>query len=339
MTLLAQVAIVWSASCGSITPASSTTADFTYPAAGTCQITATAGGKSFSVPVAVAGAGTIWRPGCLPAEPTITVSGSRTTKYDTRPNPLAAGGAIDARGLSMVTAMKYPVYFDQLGGGCWIGARIMGTFNPDDPWTDWHYRQAVYVGGPRPTIEGARIDNTGDGVTFTVNTVTDLRLSHSWISRAHDDCVENDFLQNAVIEDNLLADCYMAFSLRPALADRDTIHGEQHTAYLRRNLVSLGIQQGVYSGPSPGAATFFKLAALVSRRIRLVIEDNIFFMRVTPGLGDGCLQPGVRNVIVWTGAGSYPCLPLPPGWTLTTDSTVWLTAVAAWRARHPGMGP
>jgi hypothetical protein len=41
-------------------------------------------------------------------------------------------------------------------------------------------------------------------------------------------------------------------------------------------------------------------------------------------------------VIVWLGPGEYPCLPLPPGWTLTTDRRVWDDAVAAWTARHPG---
>jgi hypothetical protein len=45
-----------------------------------------------------------------------------------------------------------------------------------------------------------------------------------------------------------------------------------------------------------------------------------------------------NNVMVWLGGGDYPTT-LPDCFTVTSDRSVWDTAVQAWKAQHPHVGP
>jgi hypothetical protein len=74
-----------------------------------------------------------------------------------------------------------------------------------------------------------------------------------------------------------------------------------------------------------------------------VLKNIVLRVDVKPGVSNACLNPAnlvkqsVNNTVVWLGSGDYPCLPLPPGWTLTRDKGVYDRAVADWKARNPGL--
>jgi hypothetical protein len=97
-----------------------------------------------------------------------------------------------------------------------------------------------------------------------------------------------------------------------------------------------------YNGVPNSTGAVFKVdnaTNSVSPRMRL--RNIVLRVDVDPSVGNPCLNPynlvieSVDNVVVWTGSGDYPCLPLPQGWTLTRDQGVWDQAVADWKARHP----
>ena len=94
-----------------------------------------------------------------------------------------------------------------------------------------------------------------------------------------------------------------------------------------------------YRGTPPNTSGFFKWdKSSYDSSPRLALYNNVFRADMVPADGTLCLAPpgklaaSANNVIVWLGPGDYPCLPLPPGWTLTTDRRVWDDAVSAWTA-------
>jgi hypothetical protein len=163
-------------------------------------------------------------------------------------------------------------------------------------------------------------------------------LRGAWFSDIHDDGVENDLYKTGLIEDSFFDGVYVAFSGRPASAVYQLIDGRNITYTIRNNVVRLKPFALTATTPNTSGG-FFKIENREpERNMKWVVEGNVFRADGLPGTGSLCLnQHGVftarNNIIVWLGAGNYPCT-IPPGWTLTRDIKVWDAAVAAWKARH-----
>jgi hypothetical protein len=74
----------------------------------------------------------------------------------------------------------------------------------------------------------------------------------------------------------------------------------------------------------------------------MILENVVIRVDKNSGIQTVCLNPKglvthINVTVVWLGGGDYPCLPIPPGVTLTTDVNVYLDAAAAWKAAHPGL--
>jgi hypothetical protein len=286
------------------------------------------------------GTGLPWVSACTARSGVLTTLTGAQQRFDTRLTPLDANSRVDARGASWPKVGPYPVNWSTKTGSCWVGGRIVSSFDSLTSWDTYHSSAGLYVYGPDALVEGVRIVHYGDGIRFTPLGTKNWALKDSWIE-GHDDCIENDRLEVGLVE-NVLMECYQAFSARPGDAFASQVDGRNNTVTVRNSLVWVRRQVGVYKGASPGSAGFFKTEPdNKAINVRWRLEGNLFRVDGPATVGNLCLNPdnvvksATNNVILWLGAGAYPCLPIPSGWTLITDKKVWDNAVADWKLRHP----
>jgi hypothetical protein len=232
----------------------------------------------------------------------------------------------------------------------WRGGRIMGTFSPQTSWSRMHDAYAFSLDGTSEfTMVDVRIHNTGDGVSLK-GTSPQAIFARMHLSAVRDDAFQNDWGQdNLIIEDCLVDGAYSFYSSRPYSATMPDHSGVIPTV-IENCLARLVDMPTTYHVGMPGHAKFFKMdnasqagyaqyghprdpkLALRNNILRVdtVHEVNTDFMIPPP---DRCSE-SVGNVMVWGGAGNFP-YPVYPGWTVTTDTSVWDNARAAWLEDHP----
>ena len=273
--------------------------------------------------------------------PTVTLSGTQTGRLDEREG-LPAGALVDARTGYWPQVNDYAVLIGGGAGWCWTGGHIEGFWTDQTPWADMHGRTAFEdYGGANTVVEGLRLKNYGDGVTIRI-TADNWTLRRSHLMHLRDDCIENDYERGGLVDDVFFEGCYNAFSAQPSEPQLGTYSGADNTWTIQNSLVWLEPMAQPYKGTPPNTSGFFKWdKSEDDSGPKLALYNNVFRADMVPADGTLCLAPPGKlvasrnNVIVWLGPGEYPCLPLPPGWTLTTDRRVWDDAVAAWTARHP----
>ena len=264
-------------------------------------------------------------------------------KFDNRTTPFAVKTLVNADRATWAGKVTYPINWAGHAGGVWRGGSVTGLWDQQTTsWVDgYHSYTAFYVRLDSATVMNLRVHNYGDAVRFTDQGTRYFTLRASWFSDIHDDCMEDDRLKPGLVEDNLFDGCHVGISMRPGKADQDTVTGVGDTLVIRNNLIRL---KPFAHGSKPELANthggFFKVGnAYPQKNLTLILEGNIFRADMLPGTGSLCLNQHGKvtrasgNIVVWLGAGSYPCT-LPPGWTLTRDVRVWNDAVAAWKSRH-----
>jgi hypothetical protein len=291
------------------------------------------------------GGGTVTAlPSCLGGSGTqYVLSGAQTTKWDHRNEP--ASTKVDATTASWSSQINYPALFGGGGNQCWHGGKIVGTWAESVPWDTMHGAVALNLfSGPDTIVEQVFINNYGDGLRFEKSAenflVRDVHVKHS-----RDDCIENDFVRNGKVQNSFFDGCYSGISAEPGSSNLSGLtDGRTKVFTIENTLLWLEPMQEVYSGPSPNTSGFFKWdGTSYDTSPKLVLRNNIFRADMIPDDNDLCLNPEGKtiessgNIVVWLGQGPYPCLPIPPGWTLTTDKSVWDNAVAQWKAAHPGL--
>jgi hypothetical protein len=335
------VAVRWSASGGTIDSSGVFRAGTT---AGTHRVIATASGGTHADTSAVTiGAAPAPRAmtGCFDrGKATMTIAGTQASRLDNRTG-LAVGAVIDARTAYWPQVDDYPVLVGGGAGWCWSGGRIEGLWDDQTTWADMHGRTAFEdYGGANTVLEGLRLKNYGDGLAIRI-TADDWMLRRSHFVHMRDDCIENDYERGGLVDDVFFEGCYSGFSARPSDAKLGAYSGANHVWTIQSSLVWLEPMAQPYKGTPPNTSGFFKWdKSTYDSSPRLVLRNNVFRADMVPADGTLCLAPpgklveSTNNVIVWLGPGAYPCLPLPAGWTLTTDRRVWDDAVAVWKRRH-----
>lgn len=202
---------------------------------------------------------------------------------------------------------------------------------------------------PDVIVRDAHVATSGDAVSFGEDT-PDWSLRDTYIGMALDDAIENDYLENGLI-DSVLVD--HAFHFLSARSGSDRI-GETYTngvVTVRNSLIRLA--------PSPAPDGDQKIGGLWKMQKtkytgegtgnQLALHDNIILVEagaeynrpeLDPSDNDEYRQDALLeasgNVIVWLGEGEYPAR-IPPGFTVTTDRSVWDDARDAWFDAHPSM--
>ncbi len=271
--------------------------------------------------------------------PTVILSGPQTARYDKRAS-LPATTRIDAR-----TAV-WSAWAPSAGGAarpgaaaniCWSGGRVLGSGNPaSTSWSAYHDTYAYQPNGPGFVLEDVYAENVGDGIKW-MDRADDWTARRIHLKDMHDDCVETDWVKGGRLEDALFEGCYVFLAVRPNSSVPSSHNGRTDTIHVTRVVAWMKPTPTVYSGVKPSTSAVFKTDD-GSRSPRIRITDLVLRVDVKPGVGNACLNPNAQvtatnATVVWTGVGPYPCLPIPPGWTLTTDVGVYTRAADAMRAR------
>ena len=309
----------------------------TAVSAGTANVTATIEGRAATATVTV-GTPSVEGVSCLEQTgPLLVLSGPQAAFAEPSLTDFAR---VNARLASWTDAGAKAVRAGAGQGLCFSGGVILGTYADTVSWSTMHETYALQVSGPQPVVEGVRIHNYGDGIGLREDadgwTIRDAHLSY-----LRDDCVQNDYLLNGLVDDVLLDGCYVAFSARSS-ALPDSVDRSANVVTVRRSLWRLQRMPTVYDGVAPGHKGFFKLDQ-DGTSPRLALHDNVFLAEM-PVHGDALVMwPPLdkiascsNNVVVWLGAEEFP-LPagLPAGCvTVVRDRAVWDDAVVSWLARH-----
>ncbi|MGI9423066.1 MAG: hypothetical protein ACR2PA_07725 [Hyphomicrobiaceae bacterium] len=98
-----------------------------------------------------------------------------------------------------------------------IGGTVRGEVPQASDWLNTYCNSAA-IGlreSANATVEAVRVHRAWDAVRFSKNS-PEFSLAGSWISKARDDCVENDQLKSGVIQDTLFDGCFYGISMDPA---------------------------------------------------------------------------------------------------------------------------
>jgi hypothetical protein len=288
--------------------------------------------------------------------PDITLSGLRTSAYSNR--LLDPFTKIDARTATWNTTKNSPVIIGSPGSGlCWYGGIIRGLFDPSVmTWSDYHATSALKTDpGIDVKVENVRIDNYGDAIKLYQGT-ENFALKGLYVSDSHDDCVESDWLAGGSITDSLFEGCYTGFAARPRETDT-TSDGSNNVWDIENSFMYIKDQDQVFRGISPGHSLIFKWdnsSEMRSPKIKLVnnifrIDSNNFYdypdpkwANIPPINTDGTpyeLTECQDNIVVWLGSGAYPgtiqsTFDGHTCFSVTTDVSVWDTAVNTWKSNH-----
>ncbi len=282
---------------------------------------------------------------CTTSGSIMTISGNRTKPFDTRKKPLHAYTKVDATTAQWIGVSAYPINWAGGPGMCWTGGYVQNDptiYTDSTPWSIWSTSAAFISYGVNQTIENLRLDHVGDAINIQLQNgaQTYFTVRGVYVSEAHDDCLENNWLQGGLTDDSLFDGCYEAFSARPAKRDVGGIDGRNNIWTIQNSLVRLQDMIGVASGPSPGNAGFFKWDfSSYNSGPKLKLYNNVFRLDLASFIGQEYaplpdkLLDCSNNTVVWLGSGDYP-VPLPRCFTLTRDKSVWDNAVANWKAKH-----
>ncbi len=278
------------------------------------------------------GAGAV---GPCSAASTRQLAGVQTAAFT---STLAANERVDANAATWTGNIPYPVYFKAGADACWDGGSIKGTFPVTTTWNTFHGNTAFGFGGANFTLNHPRIFNYGDGISVRDGS-DNFIISDAYMSYIHDDCIQNDSLVSGFVNNSFLDGCYVGFSARRT--DGTSFDGHSNTWAISNSLVRLQAMPTVYKGLAAGHGGFFKWDDNNPVSPKLNITNTIFRADQTTNHGDLVMPAGYDvscsgNTMVWLGPGAFPGT-LPPCFAVTTDRTVWDTAVGNWEMAHPGV--
>ncbi len=196
------------------------------------------------------------------------------------------------------------------------------------------------------TVDGTRVDNVEDGVGLSAASPTEFTFNvHDvYLSRIHDDAVENDDVLSGSISNSL-------FETHTFLSEKGSFTNPNAVVTIDNCAVELILQphQGNDSGnintaggyPYPdglGNGSIFKFYDNGVGNGNVHVKNSVFLVNRPATSSNSAMQfaPGTyENVtVVWLGAGNYP-FAAPPGATITRDRTAYDNARAAFFAAHP----
>lgn len=259
--------------------------------------------------------------------------------------------------LSAVTSTAYPSTRSVFAVGtsspaartCVLGGTVQGRADDAETWNTYHddYNAACLkiISTEWLQVRGLRCDNVEDGIKPEESRVnannTRFYVSGTHLTRIRDDCMENDYTVGGLLYDNLWEQCNTGISERPS-SDRSWKTPTSESIVLDHMLI------GLYETPHEegskvvqGENALFKWSDSGNR---VVIKCSVFKVDSVSLNGDSAMAlppdtvvddsacPETPSTLVWLGGGDYPA------WTgdlrVTSDESVWTTAVDAWLAAH-----
>ncbi|MDP9329886.1 MAG: hypothetical protein M3P11_04505 [Actinomycetota bacterium] len=287
--------------------------------------------------------------GCVGAGRSVvnTPIATLTTGYAPRP---ASDTTFRASGTTWLPDLgTYPIDIDPGGERlCWFDGAVFGSITPDMTWEQAHvFNQPCLrvVATVWMEVDRLRCDGTDDGFrpreseTAAQNTMMTVR--DTYFTNIHDDCLENDGVIGGLLQDDLWDGCFTGISERPSTDQGAFAQPPGETLTLDHMII--GLQRFPQDSGLLGENALFKWSASAND---LVIECSVFKVdslsvngidtMTIPGTIDDSGCPRHPSTLIWLGGGRYPA-PLPAGLKVTSDISVWDSAVADWKQRHAGV--
>jgi hypothetical protein len=247
----------------------------------------------------------------------------------------------------------YPINLDPGGERlCWLGGEVDGSIPADITWEQAHELNQPclrIVATGWMVVDGLRCHNTDDGLrpreTDTGAQDVAMTIRDTYLTDMHDDCLENDAIIGGVLRDGLWDGCSTGISERPS-ADQGSFSQPPGEALVLDHML-IGLEVFPHES-GPGENALFKWSDSAND---LIIKCSMFKVdevslngtdaMAIPGVIDDRACPGRPTTLVWLGGGPYPGA-LPSGIDVTSDVSVWNSAVTDWKCRHgvpaPGCG-
>lgn len=228
------------------------------------------------------------------------------------------------------------------------GGYIHGTMNPLAPWHIWKDLSdgdgLRTEGTGMATVKNVRIDNVSDGYSPNGPAGSTFLIKDSKFTRIHDDIIEDDSIHSGTIS-NIYAEGHAFLSHRGSSNSSAVVNIDHvvvklilqpHYGDHDPSDISGPYKNGTYTDHL-GNGTLFKWS---SGGGKVNVSDSVFLVPrySTAGVSGMIFPPGTyKNVtVVWLGPGDWPTT-VPPGVTITRDTTIFDKAKAAWDAAHPGL--
>jgi hypothetical protein len=275
-----------------------------------------------------------WKVSSPPADTTYTMSGVTSTAYPATVSPFALGTTTPGTRT------------------CVTSGKVQGTVDPNQTWDYYHDTQNAacisITGIDWMQVRNLRCDSVEDGVkpkeAQPNQNVARFLIQGTYLTGIRDDCVENDFTVGGLIKDNLFEQCNTGISERPSSSNGTWTSPADETVTIDHTLI--GLWQTPHQNGSAvvnGENGLFKWSTSANK---LIIKCSTFKVDAFSLNGADAMAlpagtvvndtacPGNPTTIVWTGPGPYPGDLRGQPVTVTSDPTVWTTAVANWKTAH-----
>ena len=316
-----------------------------------------------------AGSGSMHVPtDCLGRATVSVIGGSSTSAYGGTPS---TGSTVDARGASWTMTDAWLATPKSSRNVCWVGGELQLTVDdtalssttctglgygapvvPRCAWGEiWHHNGGFTLKYDNAgwIFDSVSIHHVGDAFNLSTG-AQDVTLRHSHLHDVRDDCVQNDDMHALTVHDTLFEGCYVGFSAR-ATAGVTPNDGHLNVESIHDNLIWVKPMFSVYKGDSPGNGQIIKWEKTNPQLApHLVFKNNVVRVGKLPfqtgSSGEDFYFPPdtefAGNTLVWDGAGPVPAsltawFNAAHGSTVTTSVATWDSAVAAWKAAHPGV--
>lgn len=256
---------------------------------------------------------TQWKVPSPPAHATYQLAGYTSTAYPATISAVAVGTTTPA------------------ADTCLLGGTVTGTVDPAQTWDYYHdtWNAACVVLLTTDWMQ-IRNDNT-----------TRFGVYGTYLTNIRDDCMENDYTVGGLVKDSLWESCNTGLSERPSSSKTPWVSPADETVTLDHDLI--GLQPTPHATGGVGVNALFKWSASGNK---VVVRCSKFYvpsvslngadaMALPPGtVVNDSACPNDPTTIIWGGGGTYPGDLRGQPVQVTSDTTVWTAAVAAWKTAH-----
>lgn len=209
-----------------------------------------------------------------------------------------------------LTTNPYPIQLRDSSGIAFVGGIINGQVPQSSDWA-YTYCNSATIGiwnSPNAIVDGLRASRGWDGFRFNDGT-TNWKLTNSWVSEYHDDCIENDEGRTGLIKDVLFDGCYMGLSMAPGTSESGAVVTLDGVLLKMKSYLT----EGVVGNGSPFKFDEETTAQLVIKNSIIAYDSSTLISVRRTGRAWNKVKECSNNQLLWMSDAEMPSdYPTPP---------------------------